>query len=72
LKEFGRVLKNNGMVILTLDYPTIAMITIKDFAEYAGFKLAGEIVPALPNNAIHWNNQLYCFRMVLVKKKEGE
>lgn len=67
LKEFRRVLKNNGMLILTLDYPTVAMITMKDFAECVGFKLAGDIVPALPENAITWSNQLYCYRMVLVK-----
>jgi len=76
LKEFHRTLKKNGTLILTADYPTAAMITVKDFAENAGFKLAGDIIPALPDNAICLKylgtKSLNCFRMALVKKKAGE
>ena len=71
LKEFHRTLKKNGTLILTADYPAAAMITVKDFAENVGFKLAGDIINALPDDAISLTylgtKQLYCFRMVFVK-----
>lgn len=78
LQEFNRVLKSNGTIILTLDYSltteysTTTMEEIETLAEKAGLRLAGTRQPAKPQNAIHWNNQLYCFRMALVKKKDGE
>ncbi len=67
LKSFRRVLKNNGMVILTLDHPDTTMDLMESLAKEAGLKLAGEKDVIIPQNAITWNNQLYCFRMALVK-----
>jgi ubiquinone/menaquinone biosynthesis C-methylase UbiE len=72
LAEFKRVLKNGGMLILTLDYPDTTMDFIEGIANAAGLKLASDKDMTIPQNAIHWNNSLYCFRMVFVKKKDGE
>lgn len=76
--EFKRVLKKSGMLILTIDYSkspeysSATMDEIEKLANDAGFKLAGEKDETIPTNAIKWNNSLFCFRMVLVKSKEGE
>lgn len=72
LKEFRRVLKNNGMIILTIDYPDATMEFIEGLANEAGLKLAAGKDVTIPQGAINWNNSLYCFRMVLVKDKDGE
>jgi ubiquinone/menaquinone biosynthesis C-methylase UbiE len=73
LKEFKRVLKNSGQIVLTIDYPDTTMDLIEDLADEAGLKLAGEKDVIIPQNAICLkDHNLYCFRMVLVKKKEGE
>lgn len=72
LAEFSRVLKKSGQVILTLDYPDTTPNFIEELANKAGLKLASEKDTTVPTNAINWNNSLYCFRMVLVKIKDGE
>jgi ubiquinone/menaquinone biosynthesis C-methylase UbiE len=78
LEEFKRVLKKSGMVILTIDYSetpeysSATMDEIEKLANDAGFKLAGEKQLDIPENAINWGNSLFCFRMVLVKSKDGE
>lgn len=68
LKGFRKVIKNNGMIILTLDYPDTTIETMERLADEAGLKLAGDKNEAIPTNSINWENKLYCFRMVLVKK----
>jgi ubiquinone/menaquinone biosynthesis C-methylase UbiE len=76
LKEFRRTLKNNGQVILTLDYPDTNIDLMESLANKASLKLASEKDAAIPNDAIRLNyletKFLHCFRMVLVKKKAGE
>ena len=79
LKELFRVSKKDGKVILTLDhsmseqYPdSIDMDSIEKLANDSGFKIAGEKDSSIPQNAINWDGVLYCYRMVLVKKKAGE
>lgn len=73
LKEFRRVLKNSGQIILTADYPDASIDNVEAMANEAGLKLVGEKDSSLPANAICLKNHgLYCFRMVLIKKKDGE
>jgi ubiquinone/menaquinone biosynthesis C-methylase UbiE len=78
LKEFKRVLKKSGMLILTVDYSktpeygSATMEQIETMAKEAGFKLAGDKDKTIPTNAINWGGSLFCFRMVLVKNKDGE
>lgn len=66
LKEFHRILKDEGMLILTLDYPTTDFEIMKQFVEDSGFSFAGGINKSIPANAITGLG-LNCFRMVLVK-----
>jgi signal recognition particle subunit SEC65 len=40
---------------------------LEAMAKEAGLKFAGEKDATLPGNAINWQNNLYCFRTVLVK-----
>jgi ubiquinone/menaquinone biosynthesis C-methylase UbiE len=78
LAEFKRVLKKSGMLILTIDYSetpeysSATMDEIEKLANDVGFKLAGEKQLDIPGNAINWGNSLFCFRVVLVKSKDGE
>jgi SAM-dependent methyltransferase len=76
LSEFRRTLKNNGQVILTLDYPDTTIDLMESLANKAGLKLADEKDAAIPNDAIRLNyletKFLHCFRMVLVKDKDDE
>lgn len=78
LKEFNRTLKKDGMVILTLDYSksdvyqSIDIASLEKIVKESGFKFAGEIDSSIPNNAINWDNILYCYRVVLVKEAIGE
>ena len=73
LEAFSKVLKGNGMVILTLDYPDTNIEAMEVLADKAGLKLAGGKNATIPDNAANWSNgQLYCFRMILIKKKNSE
>ncbi len=72
LKQFRKVLKNSGMIILTLDYPDTTMDAMEKLADEAGLKLVGNKDTAIPHNAITWENSLYCYRMVLVKNRTDE
>ena len=66
------MLKNDGKVILTLDYPDTNIDTMEEIANKNGFKLAGAKDTTIPQNTINWCNQLYCFRMVLVKNGDDD
>jgi ubiquinone/menaquinone biosynthesis C-methylase UbiE len=72
LNEFYRVLKNDGKVLLTLDYPTKEPKDIIQMVKQVGFKIDGKYSYTLPKNAIYSDYfgkiRLYCFNMVLVKK----
>ena len=73
LKEFKRTLKNDGKTVLTIDfckntdYGSMTIDELEAMAKEAGLKFAGEKDATLPGNAINWQNNLYCFRTVLVK-----
>jgi glycosyltransferase involved in cell wall biosynthesis/SAM-dependent methyltransferase len=73
LKEFQRTLKDNGKIILTIDYcinNDYGSMTIDELAAMvneAGLKFAGDVDKVMPANAITWNEKIYCFRSVLVK-----
>ena len=73
LAEFRRVLKDDGMIILTIDYSktsdyaSMTMDELEAMAIEAGLKFASKKDSSIPENAINWNNGLYCFRAVLVK-----
>lgn len=67
LVEFNRVLKDDGLIVLTFDYPTINLDFLKISIEEAGLEFVGEVNFSLPDNSMYsdiWE-KLYCFRAVL-------
>lgn len=68
LVEFKRVLKDDGMIILTFDYPTINLEYFKNVVSDLGLHYVDGAQFSLPANALHSEErQLYCFRAVLKK-----
>ncbi|MEC0227225.1 class I SAM-dependent methyltransferase [Paenibacillus alba] len=70
LKEFNRTLKDDGLLLLTLDYPTIQLEMFHQLVLEAGLSFYSAPSFDLPSNALHtdlWGG-LYCFRAVLRKK----
>lgn len=70
LKEFSRTLKPQGMLILTVDYPTVDLEELPVQLQAAGFKFAGEVDYERPENVVHstmWGPDLSIFRLALVK-----
>lgn len=69
LKEFKRVLKDDGYMILTFDYPSINLHYLAALAGELGLTFAGKTDFCLPPDAVYcpeWD--LYCFRAVIKKK----
>ncbi len=68
LKEFRRVLKDNGLIILTFDYPTIDLNHFKKIVAELGLKFVDNVDFTIPQNAVYSKeNKLFCFRAVLIK-----
>lgn len=70
LREFYRTLKDDGLVVLTLDYPRIDLDYFLSLVEEIGFTFYGAIDRELPGDALYsTTHRLYCFRALLRKKK---
>jgi ubiquinone/menaquinone biosynthesis C-methylase UbiE len=70
LKEFKRILKNNGLIIMTFDYPNINLSYLKKAVEKLELSFAGNISLDLPDNALYSKElNLNCFRAVINKLK---
>lgn len=70
LKEFKRTLKDDGLIIITLDYPTINLEYFKNTVAEIGLRFVGDVSFDVPQNAVYSEeNKLYCFRAVLRKEK---
>lgn len=70
LKEFRRTLKDDGLLIITLDYPTVHLGMFQTVVHNSGLDFFSETNFDLPPNALHtdlWGG-LYCFRAVLKKR----
>ena len=67
LTGFKRLLKTDGLIVLTFDVPTNNLLdVITQNLETLNLTLAGDLLLERPENAIYnktW--ELYCFRMVL-------
>lgn len=69
MREFYRVLKSGGKVVLTFDYPIINLDYFEKIAVNLGFDFMGEVTKTLPSNALYSSHfHLHCFRAVLSKK----
>lgn len=69
LQEFHRTLNEEGLLVLTFDYPTVNLAQINDLLLNTGFQYWGETDFELPADAVStelWGG-LHCFRAVLKK-----
>ena len=70
LIEFKRVLKDNGMIILTCDYPTINPTKLMKMANRIGLKIDDGYNYTIPHDHIqsdYFGYNCKCFSMVLTK-----
>lgn len=68
LKEFRRVLKDSGLIILTFDWPSINLNYFLKTMPKLNLTLAGDLCLERPSNAIYSKKyDVYCFRVVLKK-----
>lgn len=70
-EQFSRILKPDGYVITTFDYPTVDINILETLAELGGFEYAGPVESEMPADAL-FNDQwgrLYCYRAIFRKKK---
>lgn len=68
LIEFKRVLKDDGLIVLTFDYPCINLDYLRRVVDEVGLAFAGPVDFSRPENAIHFaEKNLHCFRAVLAK-----
>lgn len=68
-KQFRRVLKADGRLVVTFDYPDIDLEGLRSTLKEAGLGFAGPVDFELPPDAVYtpmWNG-LYCFRALLRK-----
>ncbi len=69
-QEFQRVLKDDGLVILTFDYPDIQFPNLEEAISQADLQFYGDVSFELPTDALYSRFHpptLYCFRAVLKK-----
>jgi ubiquinone/menaquinone biosynthesis C-methylase UbiE len=69
INELFRVLKKDGLIILTVDYPTINIDFLVNCLSTTGFKFVSSFTSEICNNAIYSPllGGLYCFRLLLKK-----
>ena len=69
INEFYRVLKKDGLLVLTVDYPTVDLNLLTSKLKKAGFKFVDSINCDICPNAIYSkvSGGLYCFRLLLRK-----
>ncbi|WP_350333974.1 class I SAM-dependent methyltransferase [Coralliovum pocilloporae] len=69
LKEFARITKPGGLVVLTMDVPRVNVNYLDLIMKNSGLEFAGPVNRQLPADAIRSpDGKLTCFRCVLVKK----
>ncbi|OKP77928.1 methyltransferase type 11 [Paenibacillus helianthi] len=71
VREFHRTLNEEGLLVLTFDYPTVNLLRINEVLLQAGFEYWGETDFKLPADAVRteqWGG-LSCFRAVLKKAR---
>lgn len=68
LKEFKRVLKDDGLIILTFDYPNIDLRNLEKLMSKCGLRFAAESDVNIPVDVLSSPDaSLKCFRAVLKK-----
>ncbi|MGQ9533133.1 MAG: class I SAM-dependent methyltransferase [Desulfotomaculales bacterium] len=70
LKEFERTLKDDGLILLTCDYPLLDPARLATLIRGSGLAFAGKAAFALPDNPLYSPlHGLHCFRTALRKAK---
>lgn len=72
LGEFWRILKHDGLIVMTVDYPTVNMSRLAELVGQAELEFAGEADFSVPDDAVssaYWGMELKCIRLVLKKKR---
>lgn len=71
--EFQRTLKDDGLVIVTMDYPTVNLAYLQHTAQLCGLAFAGPVNFSSPPDAlISPDGRLKCFRAVLCHAEAKE
>lgn len=69
LDNFKNLLRDNGEIIITLDYPTVDLMQFESNIQQVGLKFENDYDSTIPENAIyHEAWKLRVFRMILIKK----
>lgn len=74
-REFHRVLKEDGLLILTFDYPDIQFDILEEAVKQAKLTFYGNVSFELPEDALYSHFHpptLYCFRAVLKKQNKND
>lgn len=70
LKEFKRVLKDDGIIVLTFDYPRINLKYLDEIVKILGLEYLDKVCFDLTDDCLYSEKyNLYCFRVVLKKVK---
>ena len=70
LSEMKRCLKDNGKIVLTVDYPTLLPEKLIEIVESVGLIIDGDFDYSIPKDAIetdYFGGNLKCYAMVLKK-----
>jgi hypothetical protein len=70
LREFTRVLKDDGLIAMTVDYPTVNIDELIAGITRAGLRFAASADFSPPPYAISsslWGTELKCIRLLLCK-----
>ncbi|MNI11880.1 hypothetical protein D3C73_650390 [compost metagenome] len=70
LLEFSRVLKDDGLIVMTVDYPSVNMSLLTAIMAEAKLKFYGDYDFSMPDDAIcsqMWGLELRCIRLLLCK-----
>lgn len=68
LEEFRRTLRDDGLIILTFDYPVINIDYLIKIVEMLGLSFVGQVSRDIPRDALYFNEMsLYCYRAALRK-----
>lgn len=70
LLEFRRVLRDDGLLVLTVDHPTVDLERLSGQLPAVGLRFAGDVDLAIPPDAIsssYWGPELRCVRLLIEK-----
>jgi len=71
MKEFHRVLKREGLLILTFDYPDINLDYLKAVIRASSFVYCGKVDYTIPKDALFWEEKNLRFFRAALKKDDS-